>query len=310
MEKTQLKHKAALLLLAVLLMAGTAAQAASGRKTLRVATFNNEKDFPSKIPDSKWTTRCPLVVQLLQDEDYDIIGMQEPYWNQIQDLEKALPQYAWTGVSVVGTVGGRQVPDGVRGSRLGGQRHHNPIFYKKDRFELLDKGAFWFSETPDVPASVSWDSYTVRNCNWAKFRDRRTGKEFFVFNSHFDHKGWTARAQAARILIDKVKTLCGRTPVVCTGDYNSRDSTEPYRILASTDAFKDSYYMTKKHENDGYDSFSNYKPELRRTDRLDNYDHVFVSPFTKVKSWRLVTTKYQGRFPSDHCPIVIEWKLP
>ena len=281
------------------------------KKILRVATFNNEKDFPSKKADSKWTTRCPLVVRLLKDENFDIIGMQEPYWNQIQDLQEALPEYAWTGVSVLGTADGSQGDiSGVRGVTAGGPRHHNPIFYKKDRFELLDKGAFWFSETPDVPASVSWDSYTVRNCNWAKFRDKLSGKEFYVFNSHFDHRGWTARAEAARILIGKVRTLCGNTPVVCTGDYNSRDTTEPYKILAAAKEFKDSYYMTKKHAGDEFDSFNNYNAQLRKTEKLDNFDHIFVSPNTKVKSWRLITTRYENRFPSDHCPIVIEWKLP
>lgn len=49
-----------------------------------------------------------------------------------------LPDYDHMGTSVTGNPADTDC-------------HNNPIFYKKERFELLDSGSFWFSETPDVP---------------------------------------------------------------------------------------------------------------------------------------------------------------
>ena len=74
---------------------------------------------------------------------------------------------------------------------------HSAIFYKTSRFDLLDKGNFWFSETPDVPGK-GWDATCCnRICSWGKFRDKESGKVFYFFNSHYDHQGKVARRESS-----------------------------------------------------------------------------------------------------------------
>src|SRR3546814_14316298 len=72
---------------------------------------------------------------------------------------------------------------------------YSAIFYKKDRFRLLDHDTFWLSETPEVP-SKGWDAALNRICTWGKFRDKESRKEFFYFNLHMDHRGKEARKKS------------------------------------------------------------------------------------------------------------------
>lgn len=158
---------------------------------IRVATYNIQYDNSSD-QDNKWTTRRDLLRQLLQSEKFDIFGAQEPYLTQIKDIEPFLDGYTWVGENVIG-------------DKTAQRRHYNPVFYRKDKFEVLDMGSFWYSETPSAPGSKGWDSYSPRMCNWVHFRIRANGREFYHFNSHFDHIGTTARAESAKLLVAKVR---------------------------------------------------------------------------------------------------------
>ena len=123
---------------------------------IRVATYNIQYDNSSD-QDNKWTTRRDLLRQLLQSEKFDIFGAQEPYLTQIKDIEPFLDGYTWVGENVIG-------------DKTAQRRHYNPVFYRKDKFEVLDMGSFWYSETPSAPGSKGWDSYSPRMCNWVHFR--------------------------------------------------------------------------------------------------------------------------------------------
>lgn len=179
---------------------------------IRVATYNIQYDNSSD-QDNKWTTRRDLLRQLLQSEKFDIFGAQEPYLTQIKDIEPFLDGYTWVGENVIG-------------DKTAQRRHYNPVFYRKDKFEVLDMGSFWYSETPSAPGSKGWDSYSPRMCNWVHFRIRANGREFYHFNSHFDHIGTTARAESAKLLVAKVREIAGGKPAFCTGDFNSNQNTE------------------------------------------------------------------------------------
>lgn len=263
---------------------------------IKVATFNNQVGFPTeKNEPAKWPGRLPLVEKLLLEEDFDIVGMQEPLWYQCKDMEGFMSGYDWVGRSVYGPI-------------ANGKYHYNPIFYKRDRFELLDWGSFWFSPTPEVPGSLGWGNTTPRMCTWAHFLDRTSGKDFFHFNMHYDHRAKAAMENSSRLMLEKLKEIAGDKPAFFTGDYNSPDSSEAYRILAESGELTDSYTIAKTTENTNIASWNEYKP-IRHTETMENLDHLFVTKGTKVKSWRLITTTYDGKYPSDHFPIVVEWKF-
>lgn len=262
-------------------------------RTIRIASFNNQADLSQD--HRYWKEHAPRVKKLIEDRQWDVVGMQEPFWFQVQDMEQMFPDYAWVGNSTDG-----KIEDG--------HWHYNPIFYRKDRLKLLDWGSFWFSETPELPASKSWDAHTSRFCVWAKFRDRCTGRVFFEFNCHFDHKGETARQKSAEIVLGRIAELAGNKPFFIHGDFNTEEGTPAYNIIATSGKVTDSYFSAPVRENTDIASWNNWQPE-RRVEIPSNLDHLFISVGTKALSWKLITDKYDGAYPSDHFPIEVEWQL-
>lgn len=260
---------------------------------IKVATYNIQYDNQS-VEAGKWDNRKDLMQKMLKDCDFDIFGVQEPYKFQIDDIVSWFPEYGWVGASISGESEAERV-------------HYNPIFYRKDRFTVLDNGTFWYSETPDVVNSKGWDSYSVRMCNWVKFKDNRNGKIFFHFNSHFDHKGETARLESAKLLVSKVKEIAADYPSFCTGDYNTDQTSAPYQIIIMSDLM-DSYSKAQYRSGDGVRSYNGYS-QATATSSSSRIDHIFVSRGTKVYTWSLLCKSYDGKFASDHNPIVIQWSL-
>ena len=261
-----------------------------GGDQLRVASFNNQCENEYH----PWAERADRVTRLFNDMDWDLVGMQEPFWSQMQDMEKALPQYGWVGCS-------------TDGKRENGKYHYNAIFYLKDRLEVLDNGQFWFSKRPSSKGSKSWDSHTSRFCVWARFLDKRSGKEFYCFNAHFDHKGEQARQESAKLLLKKIGEIAGDVPFVVTGDFNTVEDSPAYNILVDG-GLKDSWSASPYRIGSLIASWNDWKP-ASKLEKPGNFDHVFVSEGSDVISWRLITREYDGQTPSDHYPIYIEWKF-
>ncbi len=163
------------------LLLATAAPALPADSLVRVVSYNIRYNNPGD-GEHAWPLRADRVANLLRFYNPDLFGLQEALQGQIDDLVARLPQYAWFGV---GRDDGRSAGEGT------------PIFYRRDRFTLLDQGTFWLSETPEVPGSKSWDAAITRIATWGRFVDRTTGTRFLYLNTHFDHIGQTARERSA-----------------------------------------------------------------------------------------------------------------
>ena len=118
------------------------------------------------------------MVRYLREKNADIIGLQEVEPLQRAYLAEQLTEFAWYGV-------GRNVAHD--------EGEGTPIFYRRDRFDLLDRGTFWLSTTPDIAGSKGWDAALPRVASWVRLRDRRSGRELLAVNTHFDHMGPEAR---------------------------------------------------------------------------------------------------------------------
>ncbi|MBQ6688790.1 MAG: endonuclease/exonuclease/phosphatase family protein, partial [Bacteroidales bacterium] len=151
--------------------------------------YDNEKDTEQ---GDGWEVRCPVVCDILKVESFDIFGSQEVLHNQLEDILAALPEYGYVGV-------GRN--DGKT------EGEYAAIFYKMDRIKCLSSGHFWLSETPEIVGSKGWDAKYPRICTWGQFKDRRTGKKFWMFNLHMDHRGVEARKQSAMLVMERIKTM-------------------------------------------------------------------------------------------------------
>lgn len=269
----------ALVLTALLLCFTVSAQ------TFKVASYNLRFDNKNDI-GNLWADRLPFVASLVRYHDFDIFGTQEALPHQLEDVLKALPQYARYGK-------GRD-----DGSDKG---EHSAVFYKKDKFLLLQSGDFWLSETPDQPG-LGWDATCCnRICSWVYLQDKKSKKKFYFFNVHFDHQGQIARRESSKLILEKIKAFTKGAPVVLTGDFNADRNSEPYQIIAGSGLLRDSYKeVPYPYANNG--SFNGFNQQFKSRDIID---HVFISRHWKAGKWGVLTDTYFGKFPSDHFPVEV-----
>ena len=140
---------------------------------LKVLCFNIRNGH-GKDGDNRWELRKGLVSEVIAANHADVVGVQEAYHFQLEFLLEELPAYRSVGVGRDG---------GTRGE-------HCPILYRADRFELIDSGTFWLSDTPEVP-STHWGNRYRRICTWAHLSERKTQRSFWAYNTHFDHGIYT-----------------------------------------------------------------------------------------------------------------------
>jgi endonuclease/exonuclease/phosphatase family metal-dependent hydrolase len=256
---------------------------------LIVGTYNLRFDNPGDT-GNLWVNRAPVVSGLIRFHDFDVLGTQEGRKNQLDDLSNALPEYSRYG-------SGRD--DGKDKGEF------SAIFYKAGRFDLLKKGDFWLSQTPDKP-SLGWDATCCnRICSWVYLKDKKGGKNFYFFNVHFDHQGVQARRESSKLMLKKIKDIAGNEPVIFTGDLNGSQNSEWYLTLSNSGILKDTYKLVKyPYANNG--SFNAFGNEIRSKDIID---HIFVTSHFKVHKWGLLTDTYHGKFPSDHFPVLSEVTL-
>lgn len=271
-----------LLFTALLILTGLCSQA----QHLIVGTFNLRFDNP-KDTGNLWVNRAPVAAALIRFHEFDIVGTQEGLSNQLEDLSKALPEYQRYGL-------GRD--DGKDGGE------HSAIFFKKDRFEVLKKGDFWLSETPDKPG-LGWDATCCnRICSWVYLMDKQSKKKFYFFNAHFDHQGKIAREESAKLILKKIKEIAGNEKALFTGDLNGDHNSTWYKRLAASDYLVDTYTLAVKPYifNASFNSFG------KALDKDGIIDHVFTTGKVNVKRWGILTDTYRGKFPSDHFPVLTE----
>lgn len=232
-----------------------------------------------------WPNRKENVKALIRFHDFDIFGTEEGLIDQINDLS-AMKEYGRTGV-------GRD--DGKEAGE------HSAIFYKKDRFTLLQSGDFWLSETPDKPGK-GWDAKCCnRICSWGKFKDIATRQEFFFFCVHFDHEGVEARRESGKLMVKKIQEIAKKAPVVCVGDFNSTPETEQIQTIQTI--LHDSYKITEAAPYGPEGTFNAFKFDAPFKNRID---YIFVSNNIKVLKYGVLTDAKDQRYPSDHLPVMVK----
>ncbi len=207
----------------------------------------------------------------------------------MDDLQAAFPDFTYEGI-------GRD-----DGKRLG---EFSAVFYSLKRFNKLDGGTFWLSETPEE-CSFGWDAACRRVCSWVKLEDQDTGEIFHVFNTHFDHRGEEARRESAQLILDKIEEISkGSGAVVLCGDFNLAPISEPILLIQSklNDAFKVS-------EQPPYSSVATFHGFTYDDSPKERIDYVFVSDDVKVLRYGGLTDSRDRSFFSDHLPVLVTLSL-
>jgi endonuclease/exonuclease/phosphatase family metal-dependent hydrolase len=306
-----MSRRLALLLLALVAACATAPQSAPtfsgapadpGRRViapLRVMTFNLRYDNAGDGSNA-WPYRKAWVAQLIRFHDADAVGVQEALGGMLADLDTLLPEYSRVGV-------------GRTDGRTAGE--YSAILYRRDRLEALESHTFWLSPTPEVPGSKGWDAALERIATWGRFRDRATGCTYVHLNTHFDHKGEHARQESARLIRERLAAIDATgLPLVMTGDLNSRPTSVGYRIL-TRDTIAEAFPplvdgMTASREGH-YGPPSSTVSGFRGIGREgDVIDYVLVSPAVEVRKHGILPDSWDGRFPSDHLPVLATLAIP
>ncbi len=239
--------------------------------------------------ENHWNRRKEFLIETIKKFDPDLLGTQETLGSQRDFLTEKLAGYACLGI-------GRD--DGKE------QGEMMALYYRKDRFEKLDGGHFWLSETPEKVGSKSWDSSLPRMVTWVKLKDLRNpaAKPVTFFNTHFDHRGPVARLESAKLIRKKISEISGECRVVLTGDFNANADSEPYQALFAGDVAPIVDAFRKKHpvkgEKEG--TFSGFKASAVGGGRIDLIG--CTSGFT-VEDCQIDRTERDGRTPSDHFPV-------
>jgi len=265
------------------------------RPTLKVMSYNMlfEHKVPEQ-PERRWVSRLPNIAESLKSLAPDIIGSQELQSYQVRDVIEA------TGYARIGCT--------LKGNYSDNNDEENAaVFYRKDHLRLLDSGNFWYNDHPDTPGPGLGMHYN-RMCTWGKFEDMRTGKVFYLFNSHFFYEPdrQEVRMNCARILKERVMRVIRDYPVFVVGDLNSTIDTPPLQYLTKAGKLKDSRSMVNEPMGpDG--SYYDFDIETAPTERLD---HILVNDSVRILSYAVIDDQWKsGKIESDHLPVMVTAEL-
>lgn len=263
---------------------------------IKVATWNIRINIKKdSVAGNIWSNRREAIVKMVQSNDFDIWGVQEDYKKELNELNSRLNEYRRVGF-----------PNHENG-RLGS---FNSIFYRRDRFELLDSGMFYLAEDETKPA-LWWNGKFIRSCSWAKFRINHGDVEFWVFNTHTDYAGGKVERESCKMLIRKIREIAGENAaVIIMGDLNFNQYSQGYEILTKSGVVEDCINVAQKKIKVA-GTFNNFEKDRKSDARLD---HILVTKNINVLEYNVLLDTYpdqygENRFPSDHFPVVVKINL-
>ena len=266
----------------------TIAHADEPTSAIRVMSYNIRNGV-AKDGENHWEKRKDFLVGTIQQYNPDLLGTQETYGFQRDYIAQHLKGYEAFGV-------GRE--DGAE------QGEMTALFYRTSRFEKIDGGHFWLSETPEVVGSKSWDSALPRMVSYVKLRDRlANNRELTFFNTHFDHRGKQARVESARLLRQRMEDCGKNSLVILTGDFNAEETSGPYNAVFADNApltFLDTF-RTHHPVKVGDEQTAGGFVAVKKGDA--RIDWIACSSDFKVLNAEIDRTSRNGVTPSDHYPV-------
>jgi endonuclease/exonuclease/phosphatase family metal-dependent hydrolase len=266
------------------------AQAPAESVALRVVTFNLR--FASDKKPNSWAERRPAMRACIAEMAPDVMGTQEGLYPQLKDIAADQPDYEWVGLGRDG---------GSRGEFMA-------IFYRKARLEPVEFDHFWLSDTPNVIASTNWGNTNRRMTTWVRFRERASGREFYVFNTHLDHALQSAREKGALLIRQRVQEVAtNNLPVLLIGDFNAEPGKEKtYDLLLEGNFFADTWHTARTRRNDDLSTFHNFRGARKGTFRID---WILTRGPWECDANEVVVFSRDGQFPSDHHPVLARLRL-
>jgi endonuclease/exonuclease/phosphatase family metal-dependent hydrolase len=269
---------------------------------IRLMTFNILVDRRSDAPYS-WEQRRHEIIALLKYYNPDIFCIQEALEHQKAYLNECFPEYECFGIGRNdGETDGEQVP----------------IFYRKDKFTLKEKGYFWLSENPHIAGSMGWDAKCPRTVLWKQLQHKASNNSLIIANTHYDHVGKIANINSVQVINHELSSIEPSCATVLCGDFNSPENSPPYeQILCS--GFMDAataegticYGLPFTYHRFMMDQYTTDLLRLQKEhDRIFRaIDHVFYSGGIKILRYGILADNQSGIYPSDHFPVLCDFKF-
>ncbi len=257
-------------------------------RTHKILTCNVRVDLPADgQAGNRWADRKGLCTDMMRAQQADLIGLQECQHVHLTHLKARLPEF-----------------DSFALSNPDAQVHPlNVILFSRARYELISAGGFWLSQTPHVAGSKSWDSAHARFVNWVHLKERASGKEFRLWNTHLDHIGQVARERAAELIVQASAPFPKAFPQLLTGDFNASATNPAIKLLAAA-GWTDTYAAVHGPEDPGFTAHAFLGPQYgekklkgRTGSRID---WIWCRGEVKPLAAEVIRDSRNGRYPSDH----------
>jgi len=271
--------------------------------SLKIMTFNIRYGTATDGENS-WEYRNNLLIDCLKKHQPDILGTQEALPFQIDTIKAAFPHWKAFGVGRYHTV---NIPDRPHESMSG---ESCDILYDSTKFEVIEKGTYWHSDTPDIRASITWGNGLPRITTWGLFQDKRTDMQFIVMNTHF-HWDEPYVSNTAKLIMQKWREIADDKPTILMGDFNLDPTSDAHELFCGKTGspdirgnFIDCWQaLCKPEQNVGTGhSFTGSKSQNR-------IDWILITQEFDAKSIKIIYDNQDGQYPSDHYPVLAELSI-
>ncbi len=250
---------------------------------MKIMTCNIRASGALDPGKDNWSFRKQICADVLREQAPDIVCFQEMWDEQFVDLSVMLPEFNSYGIADTAL----------------SLHPVNTIFYRAADFTKISAGGYWLSQTPHIAGSRSWDSECVRLANWIRLRDRRTGIDFKVINTHLDHIGQVARESQAHLILEDCAAYPNDYPQILTGDMNCDHRNAAIHVFKSG-GWSDTYGAVHGTENPGFTFHQFLGPKYKSESGMGKMDWIFVKGKIKARDAEIIKSSTGNRFPSDH----------
>ena len=262
-------------------------------QSFKMMTYNIRLDIESD-GENRWELRKDFFVSQIDFFNPDVFGVQEALPNQIKDIESGLKKYTVIGL----------------GRENGNTGESSSIFFKTEKFQLIEQNTFWLSETPEK-VSRGWDAACNRVCTYVLLKDKKSKTNFYVFNTHLDHMGEIARKNSVKLILDKIKQINkSNLPLVLLGDFNLLPSDERIQMIKRLikKEMLDSRDVSEKEPFGSEGTFNGFNYNKPATERID-YIFLLNNNKLKVNKYAVFNESKNLKYASDHFPVYAELKI-
>jgi len=240
----------------------------------RILTCNILLDLPEQEGKMSWKQyRRDLCMKVITLQNADLICLQEVGRSQNEELIKAFPDY-----DSFGFVDPASDTNPPRFKAI-----RNVIFFSKARYEMIFAGSYWMTESPLIAASILPKQSMGRHVNWLRLKEKSTGIEFRILNTHFALKAHE-RLAGAKIVAAETSQYNENFPQIMAGDFNAELGSDELKPL------QDAGWV---------DTFTTTPGTVIPTHRR-KIDFIFARGKVKCVGARIIDENIDGVKPSDH----------